>query len=206
MVTQPRNSFKIILYLLLFGILVPIGMSFGHSDHSYSDIDVFIEEPETHSLSHSSHHEEGEDGLTWMAIAGRFHPLSVHFPIALLLVAALLEGIAWKTGSKTFHELSKINLYIGTLGALLAAPLGWAAAANTNLSSPELLETLDIHRWTGTATAIWGVLCAWIASQSVSKKHLLMYYRAALFIGALLVSIAGHFGGVLVFGADYFKF
>ena len=188
-------------------------MSFGHSDHSYPDIEIPIAESETqeakaekNSSSHSSHHEAGEDGLTWMAIAGRFHPLSVHFPIALLLVAALLEGIAWKTGSKTFHELSKINLYIGTLGALLAAPLGWAAAANTNLSSPELLETLDIHRWTGTATAIWGVFCAWIASQSARNKQFLISYRATLLVGALLVSISGHFGGMLVFGANYFKF
>ena len=204
MISLQKNSFKIMLCLSFFGLLMQPGALLGNSDHPEAptlEQKTVIED----SSSHELHHGGNTETLTWVGILGRLHPLSIHFPIALLVVAALLECIAWATGSKLLHELSKINLYIGTLSALLAAPLGWAAAANTN-PSRDLLEILEVHRWVGTATAVWACLCAWIASQSARNKQFLISYRATLLVGALLVSISGHFGGMLVFGANYFKF
>jgi uncharacterized membrane protein len=115
---------------------------------------------------------------------GKLHPLAVHFPIALLIAAALLELFKKR-------EAAKICAALGAAGAVVAAILGWIAAGAKNES-----DSLTIHRWLGVGVA------------AVSVAAVLMYrravpYRIGLFAAALLVAAAGHYGAQLVYGVDY---
>lgn len=56
-----------------------------------------------------------------MAFIGRLHPLLIHFPIALVVVAALAEFVAMVTADERWRPVAVANLRAGAGFALLAA-------------------------------------------------------------------------------------
>src|SRR5215470_16569023 len=68
---------------------------------------------------------DGNERADWLQFIGRFHPLVVHFPIALFLLVPILE-IAGRRERFAYLRLS-VNFVLGlaTLGAATAAILGW---------------------------------------------------------------------------------
>lgn len=156
---------------------------------------------------HASHGEERSSGLrSWVEWVGRLHPMLVHFPIALLLLAALAEFLANRSNDQRFGFSARFSLWVGTIGALTAAPLGWADALGmadeyTGSSATLLLY----HRWVGTATAAVAlvalVFCERFHRSGVTSHR--RAFRLALFTAAALVIVAGHLGASLIFGWDY---
>ncbi|TAH35968.1 MAG: hypothetical protein EYC70_12020 [Planctomycetota bacterium] len=142
----------------------------------------------------------------FLDFAGRFHPLTVHFPIALLLAAALGELLVlmgWPgaaTGAAFAHRL-------GTLGALVAAPLGLALAATTEFA-PSLQRAVAWHQWLGIAAA--GLAAVSLVLAEVSRRGgpgwTRPAYRLLLLAAAGVVAAAGHFGAELIWGSDFLPF
>jgi mono/diheme cytochrome c family protein len=67
------------------------------------------------------------------------------------------------------------------------------------------LQVSNIHQWTGIATAFFSAI-TWFVSNSIHKKDKrswIKLYRVFLFISAIGVAIAGHFGASLTHGKDY---
>jgi uncharacterized membrane protein len=140
-------------------------------------------------------------------LLGAFHPLVVHFPIALLLTAAVLELFSvWKPESSGLHFAVTVNLILGTLGALVAAPLGWIDATQMHFE-PDLRPVLAWHRWLGTSVAVGAALTSLARFWAIKSgsRRVLWTYRALLWLFALLLGITGHLGGFLVYGLDYFS-
>ena len=137
---------------------------------------------------------------------GQFHPAATHFPVALLLVAALAELVFCFRPQRILHDIAAFNLHVGALAALVVASMGWAMAATMGIE-PDLRSTLSWHRWLGSGTAVWSVLTValWWWQGRLSGPGRLKLYRAALFGGAVLVSITGHLGGLLVYGLDFYS-
>jgi uncharacterized membrane protein len=141
--------------------------------------------------------------VKWVKWMGRFHPVAVHLPIGLLLAAFLAEMLGIPSDRSWFCDAARYCVAVGALGALVAAPLGWAAAGWPD-DDTSLLAT---HRFLGTSTAIWALL-AFAASEwshRVKNRRPAWLRRFALFVSAVLVSITGHFGGMLVYGSQYFR-
>ena len=136
---------------------------------------------------------------------GQFHPAVTHFPVALLLVAALAEALGWFRPRAAWNDIAAFNLHLGALSAVVVATMGWALAATMG-TEPDLRATLSWHRWLGTGTAVWAVaivvLWWWQRLAVIPARQIA--YRLALFGGALLVSVTGHLGGLLVYGLDYY--
>ena len=68
-------------------------------------------------------------GLTpFWHFAGAFHPAVVHFPIALLMVAGLVEGvaIARRRPYAPLGNTAFTCLWLGAIAAVVATLLGWA--------------------------------------------------------------------------------
>jgi hypothetical protein len=81
------------------------------------------------------------------------------------------------------------------------ATLGWIHAANGHgAGAPQILM---LHRWIGTTTAVWAVGTVVFSESDERRGVRSLWFRAALFLGALLVAVAGHFGGMLVHGDDF---
>jgi uncharacterized membrane protein len=138
-----------------------------------------------------------------MALIGRLHPLLVHFPIGLVLVAAAAEVVAMLTGFRTWRNVAVANLRIGAVLGIGAAIGGWRLASSPGI---EATSALEWHRWLGAiaAVAVFGAALATASADSRSPFGRWVY-RIALFWAAALVAITGHFGGLLVWGADFLR-
>ena len=136
-----------------------------------------------------------------MALLGRLHPLLIHFPIALVIAAALAEGAAIVTADEGWRTVAVENVRAGAVFALLATVAGWRLALAPEMEVSPLLEW---HRWLGTVAA-GAALAAALATGGVRRRSALggRIYRIALFTAGALVAVTGHVGGLLVWGANF---
>ena len=140
--------------------------------------------------------------LEWV---GRFHPVSTHFPVALMLVAVVAEGMAWWTRRESWLQTVRFLVILGAMGALATGVLGWINAYFSSYSNkPGAL--LWWHRWLGTGTAVWTIVCAILIvaheCQEGSKER--QRFRGALLLGAALVGISGFLGSALIYGLNHY--
>jgi len=157
---------------------------------------------------HAAHGDASAHGIrAWLLWIGRLHPMWVHFPIALLLAAGLAELLSARTRDPRFEFAARFSLWAGTIGALVAAPLGWADALGVveeYTGTPATL--LFYHRWAGTATAVVALLALALCERFHRGGRLpgaRLHYRVAMLAAILLVTATGHLGASLIFGWDY---
>ena len=138
-----------------------------------------------------------------MAFVGRLHPLLIHFPIALVIAAALAEVAAIVTADEGWRTVAVENVRAGAVFALLATVAGWRLALAPEMDVSPLLEW---HRWLGTVAA-GAALAAALATGGVRRRSALggRIYRIALFTAGALVAVTGHVGGLLVWGANFLR-
>ena len=134
-----------------------------------------------------------------MALTGRLHPLLVHFPIALILIAAIAELVSVTTRFPEWHTVAVANVRAGSAFAVASAGAGWLLASSRIV---EASHTLEWHRWLGLMAALAAVAAALATGEIDRPPRRLWLYRIALFSAATCVAVAGHFGAVLVWGAD----
>ena len=137
---------------------------------------------------------------------GRFHPLLVHFPIALLALAAVLHAVAFVTrrwrvpaGPPPYLQATGLLLWLGALGAVASAIAGLLLATSGNYSG----DTFTRHQWLGLILAGLSLVTAlvWTVGDRGARWPAL---QAGLVVtcGLLLVPI-GHFGANLTHGEDH---
>lgn len=88
------------------------------------------------------------------------HPLIVHFPIALLMIApaVVLLGLLWPSQRQGIHTTALALLVLGTLAAGAALVTGEAAAALAQ-RTPELRASLARHEALAQGAALaFGIL------------------------------------------------
>lgn len=150
---------------------------------------------------------EGAAGVTgatqggWITELGRWHPVAVHFPIALLILAAIAELLFLVSRSPLYEDAARFNVLAGTAAAPVAALLG-LASASAGADPVAMADTFSTHRALGIATALAAPLLAYLSEtcRGPGRGHLRKLYVALLLITAVLVGAAGHFGGKLVYG------
>jgi uncharacterized membrane protein len=79
-----------------------------------------------------------------MSYIGKFHPLVVHFPIALVLAAAAAELVAIATPRKAWRTVAVANIRAGAAMGVVTAITGWLFAASPLVDASPSLEW---HRW-----------------------------------------------------------
>jgi uncharacterized membrane protein/mono/diheme cytochrome c family protein len=141
---------------------------------------------------------DGNERAEWAQFIGRFHPLAIHFPIALILLVPLLELAGLN------HRLSYLRLSVGfvlglaTLGATVAAILGWCLGRSGGYSGPLVTQ----HMWGGVSLAAVCWVC-WILRSRTGERGLGLIYGIALAAGFGLVVWTGYRGGQLSLGEDH---
>ena len=144
------------------------------------------------------------EGFDFGQLIGRFHIVLVHFPIAILLLASLLEIISFKNFNSKYRPAIHLAVIIGGISAVFSAIFGYILAQNEEITG----NTLDLHKWGGIATAALSLITLgllWLIWQKQQNSKISIY-RFSLFATSLAVIFTGHFGGSLTYGDDYFSF
>jgi len=139
---------------------------------------------------------DGNERADWVQFIGRFHPLVVHFPIALFLLVPILE-IVGRSARFTYLRLSvKFVLALATVGATTAAILGWCLARSGGYSGRLITQ----HMWGGVVLSIICWVCCLLR---VRLRELGVTYAIALALGVGLVAWTGYRGGQLSLGPNH---
>lgn len=126
---------------------------------------------------------------------GQLHPLLVHLPIGILLIACLLQ---WLSSTQRFNSLQQaisITLFCGMLTAVASGISGYLLRITDDYDEP----VVDTHQWLGISTAIVSIVFYFLHTRNASLK-IRQWISVILF---LLIILTGHFGGTLTHGSDY---
>jgi uncharacterized membrane protein len=132
---------------------------------------------------------------------GRLHPMVVHFPLGLLLFAAILELFTVGRFNSKLRPGIKICLITGIAASIISAAFGWLLASDEDYAG----NTFTVHQWSGITTAMLGtvVLLLLFRLRKHQQSATIGIYRTMLFITAIGISVTGHFGASLTHGDEY---
>lgn len=135
---------------------------------------------------------------------GAMHPAAVHFPIALFLVAALLEIAALTLRRPVLTQGTRVIIALAAISAIAAVALGWFAMGLPGRDD----ATHAYHRWLGTSIAALGLLSWWAKEHWVRRPEAAreVVYLGLLNLTAGAVVINGLLGGMLTHGMRHLMF
>lgn len=135
---------------------------------------------------------------------GAMHPAAVHFPIALFLVAAVLEIAALTLRRPVLTQGTRVIIALAAISAVAAVALGWFAMGLPG--SDDVTHTY--HRWLGTSIAALGLLSWWAKEHWVRRpgRGREMIYIGLLTLTAAAVMVNGLLGGMLTHGMRHLMF
>lgn len=135
----------------------------------------------------------------WLQPVGRMHPLLLHFPIVLILLAMLLEFFRYNTSWAKEKTMQRFNTAL-LLGAALCTSLTVIMGLLLSKEEGYTGETLIWHKWTGAALVFAVSLVYWIRN--------LRWYKAPIAkinaVGIICCLLAtGHYGATLTHGDQF---
>jgi uncharacterized membrane protein len=130
----------------------------------------------------------------------KLHPGIVHFPIALISIAAIFAVISLFSKKEFFKEVAFWNLLIGTLGAIVAVITG-LIELKTLVHDDAIHTILEKHEFIGFAILILSLSLLtwfWIRKNKFGKKAYSVWVLF-LVLGLAMVTYQGYLGGRMVF-------
>jgi uncharacterized membrane protein len=133
---------------------------------------------------------------SWTAFTGRAHPLLVHLPIGILIVALLIMLLSRREKWRHWQAALPAILLAAVISAVFTCITGYLLSLDGGYDE-KLLQT---HMYLGIGVAVVSILL-YILERKPGR-----HVRASMFVAAgmlLLISAAGHYGGSLTHGDDY---
>ena len=124
--------------------------------------------------------------------AGRFHPVLVHLPVGILLLAALFIILSKFERFQSLREAITISLFLGALSAIASCVTGFLLS-KTESYEPALLFK---HQWFAVSTALISVVAFFL-----HLKNRRTEWIAGMIV--ILIMITGHLGGSITHGSDF---
>ncbi len=174
-------------FLVVSLVMVAAGEIFAHEGHG-------------EVVAHFSSLSGVPWGIQGLSQVMNPHPIFVHFPIAMLLMASFFYWVGVVFKKESLLHAAKWELYAGTFFALLAVITGlWAA--RTVPHDEEVHQILVLHQYLGFIILLSSVfLSGWVffAKASPPKKGSWTFLVALIFLSLIIVQ-QGDFGGRMVF-------
>jgi uncharacterized membrane protein len=138
---------------------------------------------------------------TNMLPTSHFHPMIVHFPVALIIIGFLFELISAFTKKENFLSKSVLYLVIlGTLGAIAGYLTGEFFTKEFTGQTGEIKEIHEFFAKSAMFTMIFlSILKIWIKLKKKEENKYKWFSLAIYFIAAVLIGITGYYGGTLVY-------
>ncbi|WP_455220996.1 DUF2231 domain-containing protein [Kaarinaea lacus] len=136
-------------------------------------------------------------------IIPNWHPIFVHFAIALLLIATLFHIVAVLNNKSTtyyqFESVANWNLWAGALFAVFTVIAGWFAYNSVEHDTPSHLAMTDHRNWALGTTTLFIVLAIWSFRRAKKAVAISWLIVLPLIIASGLLGITGWKGGELVY-------
>lgn len=128
---------------------------------------------------------------------GNLHPLFVHLPIGILLLAFLMELFYFKKPKPKDNGTILFTLAVGALSAVFSTISGWLLGENGGYDE----ALLDKHRWIAVAFAVGAVGLFFLKKSQ--HKSAQKTYLPVFAVVLILLTLTGHYGGSLTHGEDF---
>lgn len=127
---------------------------------------------------------------------GRFHPVLVHLPIGILLVACVVLLISLSPKFANLRPSIAILLFFGTMAAVFSCFTGYFLAGSGDYDG----KLVSNHQWMGIGVAVLSVLLLLAHKYAKTDTRISAAIAVVLMV---LISATGHLGGSLTHGSDY---
>src|SRR5574343_1920323 len=134
---------------------------------------------------------------SWLQVIGRMHPLLLHFPIVLFILAVLyLIFVEPRSNTEESRNLGDLLLLTAALSALLTAIAGIFLSKEQGYDA----DAIFWHKWTGIGTGLITMLCYGLRNYVRRNNKI----KAGFSLMAVLVLlVAGHQGAGITHGENY---
>lgn len=132
--------------------------------------------------------------MNFVSLIGHLHPLLVHLPIGILVLAIFFEWLSHKSSWAFLSPAVKLSALIGFITAVASCITGLVLAQDNSYDE----STLATHQWLALSTALCSGLFWWS-----KQRSLLLFSKASSLLTLCLLLAAGHFGGSLTHGENY---
>lgn len=135
----------------------------------------------------------------WLQPVGRLHPLILHFPIVILMLAMLLEFFRFRSAfiaEKFYQDFATALLLAGALFSALTAIMGLFLSREPGYDGSDI----QWHKWFGVGIVFIATFIYWLRDRA--------WYSAAMArSGSLLLVffllLGGHFGANITHGDNF---
>lgn len=132
----------------------------------------------------------------FLQVAGRMHPMILHFPIALLFVGIVMY---WLNSRKSVqhlavNEVTEYIFCIYALGSALTAVFGFFLYKEGSYSTEEIF----LHKWIGVTVSLLAV-----PLMMLTKKSSSLYVYGILGASAVCITLTGHLGSEITHGKGF---
>lgn len=135
----------------------------------------------------------------WLQAIGRMHPMMLHFPIVIIMLAMVLEFFRFRPeyiNQELYQSFTANLLLIGALSSAVTVIMGLFLSKEGGYTG----AILQWHKWTGVGIVFITSLIHW-------SRNLGWYNAPAAKLSAIITSIvlifAGHFGATITHGDNF---
>ena len=177
-----KNSKVFFLTILMCLLLVQV-QAFSHEGHQEEAAQVQVEEVTVDKI------------IKWV---GNFHPILLHFPIALITMAAVSELLFFWNGNPLFDQASRFMILSAAVTVIPTVLTGLAYGYNAQYEGV-MASYFWWHRFFGIFTALLAIITAVIREFPSTRAA----YYLCLFLLFISVNVTGFLGGSLTFGIGH---
>ena len=129
---------------------------------------------------------------TWLYVAGRMHPMFLHFPIVLLLLYFIVLWLPFLENKDWCQALG----LVAALSAVITTTMGFILSLEESREG----DVFTFHKWGGIAVALLASSIYYLNNFLLNRKAVM---RPATVIAATLILFTGHWGAGLTHGENY---
>ncbi len=132
---------------------------------------------------------------SWLQVAGRMHPLVLHFPIVMLIlfVCWMILVPRQHFAASLFHEIGRWMLLTAAFTSAITALMGLVLSKEPGYDA----GSLQAHKWSGAAVSL---LCfLWYAFYDRLKS----FSAVAGVFSLMLLTLTGHLGASITHGQGF---
>ncbi|OOQ60914.1 c-type cytochrome domain-containing protein [Mucilaginibacter pedocola] len=135
----------------------------------------------------------------WLQPVGRMHPLVLHFPIVILMLAMLMEFFRFRAefaNERLYQAFTDYLLVLGALFSSITVIMGLLLSREQGYEG----SNLQWHKWFGVGVAFVGYGVYLIRNR---ERYTTTIAKTGALVTIFCLIMAGHFGGNITHGDDF---